>query len=295
MISINPRIDFITSLITPFKNNLEIDYNVLSDLITFQSDNEVDSLVLCGIMGEGGSLTLNEIIRIVENTRRNINSNLKIIVNIGRSSLRETLNLIEVIENLVDAFLIIPPFYYKLVDLRGLYNYFSKALDSVNRPVILGNVPEYTGIHINKDLIEKLLKYESFLGIMNSGGNLTNTQHLIETFPIKVFVRNDALLFQSFKIGAHGVISGLSNIINPVEVRQIIKDMEANDFDSAQRKKQQLTKILSIINEFPSIAVLKSILHWKELTSLKLRVRPPLIDLNNKQDIELFNKLGELI
>ncbi|MBD3231027.1 MAG: hypothetical protein GF329_22800 [Candidatus Lokiarchaeota archaeon] len=44
---------------------------------------------------------------------------------------------------------------------------------------------------------------------MDSDGNLKDTQHLIETFPIKIFIRNDALLFQSLKIGVYGVISGL--------------------------------------------------------------------------------------
>ncbi|MBD3231026.1 MAG: hypothetical protein GF329_22795 [Candidatus Lokiarchaeota archaeon] len=64
--------------------------------------------------------------------------------------------------------------------------------------------------------------------------------------------------------------------------------MEANDFDSAQLEQEKLSLIKSIIKQYSSIAVLKSMLHWRELTSLKSRVRSPLIDLKNKQDIELF-------
>ena len=50
----------ITALITPFNDDLKIDYKKLKELIIFQEKSNMDSLLLLGTTAEAFSLTLKE-------------------------------------------------------------------------------------------------------------------------------------------------------------------------------------------------------------------------------------------
>ena len=93
----------ITALITPFNSRLEVDYSEFSHLIEHQIKGNIDGILACGTTGEMPSLTIPEIIEIV-NTINNIRKNLELFVGIGRNSIKETLDLGLQLDGIVDAF-----------------------------------------------------------------------------------------------------------------------------------------------------------------------------------------------
>ncbi|MHA1694643.1 MAG: dihydrodipicolinate synthase family protein [Candidatus Helarchaeota archaeon] len=281
----------ITALITPFNSRLEVDYSEFSHLIEHQIKGNIDGILACGTTGEMPSLTIPEIIEIV-NTINNIRKNLELFVGIGRNSIKETLDLGLQLDGIVDAFLIVPPCYFKPISLNGLYNYYSKIFNTVKAPIIIYNIPKYSGIQITDQIIEKLKKYKNFIGIKDSSGDIGNSLRWATKFPeLRIFIGSDALIYEGFINGATGAISAIANIF-PEKIYKIISEIRSNNLESAKLAQEEVIKIRSIIKEFPNISPLKSLLHWKEITLLKSRVRPPLIDLNNEEDLQLYNKLG---
>ena len=54
------------ALVTPFKDNGEIDYDILNNLIDFQINNNTDSIIICGTTGESATLSELEHVKCIE-------------------------------------------------------------------------------------------------------------------------------------------------------------------------------------------------------------------------------------
>ena len=114
-----------TAILTPFNEDLDINYGLLEGFVKFQEKNGIAGIVPCGTNGEFSSLTIKEAKKVIE-TVVNSCKNMKVVAGVGRSSIKETIELARFSENLADALMILPPYYYKEVSLKGLYEYYSK-------------------------------------------------------------------------------------------------------------------------------------------------------------------------
>ena len=52
------------ALVTPFKEDLSVDYDQLEKFIDFQIDNGTDSIVICGTSGEASTMSHDEQIQV---------------------------------------------------------------------------------------------------------------------------------------------------------------------------------------------------------------------------------------
>ncbi|MHA1230005.1 MAG: dihydrodipicolinate synthase family protein [Candidatus Helarchaeota archaeon] len=290
MNSFNDKIKLYTAVITPFDIKLELDLSVLENLVEFQIKNGVDGLLICGTTGEFPSLTVSEVISIAKYVY-DIKKDLELIVGIGRNSIKETIELAVGLDEYADAFLISPPFYYNFISLKGLFEYYTRILEKIRTSVILYDIPKYTNIEIPFELVEDLLKFDNFMGIKDSKGDINKTKMWKDNFPnIKVYMGSDALIYEGLENKIDGIISAISNIF-PDKIRKLIIEFEENNESNSRSIQNEVLEIRNILKEHQSIAAIKSLIHWRDLTPLKLRVRPPLTDLTSDEDLLLYNKL----
>lgn len=282
-----------TAIPTPFQADGEIDFDLLAELISWQQKAQIDGLLICGTNGEFPSLSFDEVQSIFRRVSELQKGKLEIIAGTGRTSLKETIALCKSAEDLADFALIVPPYYFKDVDLVGLYNYFKKILEATTLPVILYNIPKNSGVEISVPLITKLQKYPNFMGVKDSSGQIKNTENFIKSSPnLSVFAGSDALIFQSFGLGAKGAISALAALF-PKEVLEIRDYFNKGDNSSAKGAQEKVLKIREIIKQFPNRAAIK---YGLSLLGFKLCfVRPPLADLTPQQQNELKGKLEPFI
>ncbi|MHA1376786.1 MAG: 4-hydroxy-tetrahydrodipicolinate synthase [Candidatus Helarchaeota archaeon] len=281
----------ITAIITPFYKNLEINYNLLEELTKFQERNGISGLVPCGTNGEYPSLTVEEskkIIKTVVNTQKN----LFIVAGVGRASIKETIELAKYSDGLCDAIMIGVPFYFKPVPEIGLYNFYSKVLESVECSCFLYNIPRFTGIPITIELMKKLSKFENLAGIKDSSGNIFKLKDFISNFPnLGVFSGSDALIYQGLKSGTKGGVSALGNIF-PKKVMKIFNSFKQNDLQTAEKVQHELIHIRSMFKKLGSIAIFKK---WIKLHGFdECYVRPPLNDLSEEEFNGLLTTLKNL-
>lgn len=282
-----------SAMVTPFQADSEIDFDLLESLINWQKDLQVDGLLICGTNGEFSSLSFDEVQSIIRFVSETKDEAFEIIAGTGRSSLKETIALCKFAEELADLALIVPPYYFKDVDLAGLYNYFKCILEETKIPIILYNIPKNTGIEIESQLLIKLQKYDNFIGVKDSSGQLKNTENFITSCPnLSVFAGSDALISSSFELGVKGAISALAALF-PKEILEIRDNFNNGKNTEAQAAQENVLNIRDIIKQFPNRAAIK---YGLSLLGFTLSmVRPPLTDLTPQQQVELKEKLKPFI
>jgi 4-hydroxy-tetrahydrodipicolinate synthase len=280
-----------TAVITPFREDLEVDYELLGDLVAFQEEGGVQGIVPCGTNGEFSSLTLEEakeVLRRVDEARRR----LKVIAGVGRASLPETLELCRWAEGRADALLVVPPYYFKPLPLEGIFRYYRRVLETSGLPVILYHIPKYSGVAITCELLERLGGMEGLYGVKDSSGDLETTRGLREAFPdLRIYGGSDGLIYDTLSLGGPGAISALSNVF-PERVEEIYRRFREGGPEGASRSQEALKKVRALFQGFPPRGAIKHALTLRGFR--ESWVRPPLLDLAPEQKGELERGLETL-
>ncbi|MFX0133415.1 MAG: dihydrodipicolinate synthase family protein [Candidatus Hodarchaeota archaeon] len=267
-----------TAIITPFYKNLEINFSLLEELTKYQEKNGISGLIPCGTNGEYPSLTVDEAKKVIK-TVVDVKKDLIIIAGVGRASLKETIELAKFSDGLSNAIMIGAPFYFKPVSESGLFQFYSRVLESVKCPCFLYNIPRFTGISISIELIKKLLKFNNLAGLKDSSGDIRNLKDYINSIPtLNFFSGSDALIFQGLKLGTKGGISALGNVF-PKKVMRIFTTFKENKLKVSEKEQNEIIELRNLFKKFGTIAVFKKYL--QALGFEESFVRPPLSNLSD--------------
>lgn len=243
----------ITALITPFNEDLSLDYKTLTSLISFQEKSKIEGLLLLGTTAESFSLTLKEKLKICS-IAFNKFSRTKIICIEGNND-NKILDQIDIFKSFKpDYFLITPPFFNK-GNNQGIIEYFYKIADYSQIPIIIYNIPSRCGFDIDFSCLEKLSKHDNILGIKNASFNVSYNLKLsqLNNKNFKILSGNDETLFQNLTLNGNGCISVISNLI-PNYLTDILDIYEVNPKKSSEMFKCLIPIFENLnkrINPFP--------------------------------------------
>lgn len=214
----------IVAIVTPFKENGDIDIDAFDKLIDWHLEQGTDGLVVCGTTGETPALTGNEDSFLIERVVKRVNGRMPVIAGTGSNSTKECIKYSHSAKNNgVDAILVVGPYYNKPTE-KGMYMHFSAVAESVDVPIILYNVPSRTGSKISVDTAIKLANnYDNIVGIKEASGDLALFTQLIAKRPegFKVYSGDDFLASSANLLGADGCISVIANVI-PKDFSQLM-------------------------------------------------------------------------
>ena len=199
-----------TALITPFKENGEVDYQSLKKICKNQEKANNGILVL-GSTGESLNLDPKEKIEIFTFIK-DLNLKVPLMAGVGGINLNETLSWLDFIEDLhYDAYLMVTPLYSKPGD-EGQLHWFKTLMDKVSKPVMLYNIPGRTGISLSKKALKTLKNHKNFWAIKEASGDLEEFKEYVKvTQPHPVYSGDDALLPTYQVLGVKGLVSVASN------------------------------------------------------------------------------------
>lgn len=213
------------AIVTPFKDNGEIDVDAFDRLIDWHLANGTNGLVVCGTTGETPALTGDEDAFLIERAVKRVGGRIPVIAGTGSNSTQECIKYSRKAEAIgVDAVLVVGPYYNKPTE-KGMYMHFAAVAESVDVPIILYNVPGRTGSKISVDNAIKLAKsYENIVGIKEASGDLALFTELIAQRPdgFLVYSGDDFLAASANVLGADGCISVIANVI-PKEFAQLME------------------------------------------------------------------------
>ncbi|MBI3125013.1 MAG: dihydrodipicolinate synthase family protein [Ignavibacteriales bacterium] len=247
---------------TPFLND-EIAFDKLAENLSKWNKTELSGYVVMGSNGESVFLTRDEKLKLVEAVKKNISDEKLLIVGTGSDSVRDTISLTnDSAERGADYALILTPSFYKSEMKPAAYvKYFFAVADKTNIPVIIYNVPKFTGVDIEAETVAQLAKHPNIVGIKNSAENLRQTAELVSMTgkSFSTITGTGSVLYTSLTVGAVGGILALANIA-PNECVKIQKLVEEGNHSEALKLQQKMLPVNKAITAKYGVAGLKAAL-----------------------------------
>lgn len=232
-------IDFLkgswVAIITPFNQNLEIDFDAWNYLLDLHLASGTDGIVICGTTGEGATLSLEEKVELMSLAKRKLKGQCKIMFGAGSNDTNQACLLASKAASIgADAILSVTPYYNKPPQ-SGLVSHFRKVAESTDLPVVLYNVPGRTGCNILPETVAELSKIPNICGIKEASGNLEQLQKLVSLLPddFSILSGEDALNLPIMVCGAVGTISVTANIA-PKLMKQFNDEALSGNFKKAR-------------------------------------------------------------
>jgi len=226
-----------TAMITPFDQEMNVDYNSLKSFVKYQLDNGVDSLIVLGTTGEAPAIEEDEREKIVNTVIEVVNKKVPIIVGTGSNNVNHVVKNNKLAENAgADGLLIVTPYYNKSTQ-KGLVEYFKYISERTALPIIMYNVPSRTGMNILPETAVSIHENcKNVIGIKEASGNIAQIVQLFSIKPdsLKVFSGNDDQVFPIMSLGGDGLISVTSNIA-PKAFVELTHSLLNNDLEKARK------------------------------------------------------------
>mgnify|MGYP000690760081 CR=1 FL=1 len=225
------------ALVTPFKEDLSVDYDQLEKFIDFQIDNGTDSIVICGTSGEASTMSHDEQIEVVSACVSHVNGRVPVIAGAGANCTDEALNLAKRSEKAgADGLLVVTPYYNKATQ-KGLEEYYTTVGNSVDIPIIMYNVPGRTGTNIQPATAVKIAKsVDNIVAIKEASGDIGQVATLAALADgcLDIYSGNDDQVVPLLALGGKGVISVLSNVA-PRETHDMVMKFFEGDTKGAAK------------------------------------------------------------
>ncbi|MGR3854540.1 4-hydroxy-tetrahydrodipicolinate synthase [Chryseobacterium indologenes] len=145
------------ALVTPFNEDLSVDFDSLTKLVEYNIENGTNYLVVLGTTAEAATLSAEEKKQVIEHIIKVNNKRLPLVLGIGGNNTLEVKKQIEEADlSAFEAVLSVSPYYNK-PNQEGLYQHY-KALASTGKNIIIYNVPSRTGQNVEADTTLRLAK-----------------------------------------------------------------------------------------------------------------------------------------
>lgn len=246
------------AIITPMKENGDVNYDKLGELLDYQINNSTDAIVICGTTGEASTLTHEEHIETIRFTADYVKKRVPVIAGTGSNCTETAIYLSKEAQKAgVDGCLVVTPYYNKTTQ-KGLIKHYTEVAKSIDLPIIMYNVPGRTGCNIQPETAAKLAKeVDNIVAIKAATGNMaqeTQTMALSEG-KLDMYSGEDGLIVPLMSIGAKGVISVLSNVA-PKQTHDICaKFMEGKIEEARQMQFDALELVNALFCEVNPIPV----------------------------------------
>ncbi len=222
------------ALLTPFKNDDTVDFNLFEKNLVAQMDAGVEGAVLGGSLGESSTLTKDEIKSLVIAAKAIADDKIPVIVNIAEQSTKEAARLAGDLEkNGADGLMLLPPLRYK-ADEHETVEYFKAVALATSLPIMIYNNPVDYKIEVTLLMFEELSSIPNIKAVKESTRDVSNVTRMFNRFGdrFKILCGVDTLVLEELALGADGLIGGLVDAF-PAETVAIYKLMKAGHYNEA--------------------------------------------------------------
>ena len=268
-------------LVTPFRDGV-LDERSLRRLLRHYTSRPVDGLILGATSGEGLTLSLFELERLVElvnDELANTRSSLAVCLGLAGASTAMMQDILdETAAWPIDGYLISSPYYLR-PSQRGLLRHFTDLADHASWPIVLYNIPYRTSVNLANDTLLRLAEHPNIVGMKDCCADRAQSLDLLCRRPrgFRVLTGEDAQFFDALDDGADGAIL-LSAHVETEVFAAIAAEMKAGNRDAALLAWQSVCELTRLLFVEPSPAPAK---FWLARTGLidSAEVRSPMVEV----------------
>ena len=225
------------ALVTPMKENLEVNYDKLDEILEWQIAEGTDAIIICGTTGESATLSEEEHANVIRFAIERVNHRIPVIAGTGSNCTATAVQLSkEASEAGAEGVLVVTPYYNKATQ-NGLIAHYKKIASEITAPIILYNVPSRTGCGMTPQTIATLIKdVDNIAGVKEASGNISAVAQILHLCDgnVDLYSGNDDQTIPMLSLGAKGVISVLSNVAPKYTHEMVMNYLNGNVKQSAK-------------------------------------------------------------
>ncbi|MCH3882543.1 MULTISPECIES: 4-hydroxy-tetrahydrodipicolinate synthase [Tenacibaculum] len=282
------------ALVTPFNNDLSVDFGALKKLVNYNIDNGTNYLVINGTTGESGTITEEEKQEIIAVIVAENKGRLPLVLGVGGNN---TANVVKELQTRdlsnIDGILSVAPYYSKPTQ-EGFYQHFKAIAEATDKPIILYNVPGRTAKNMEPATTLRLAKdFKNVVAVKEAGNNQQQYYELIKNKPADFLIisGDDDLALGTTLAGGSGVISVIGQAL-PKEFSTMINFGLAGNNVEGYKIHYKLMDLINGIFEENNPAGIKSVLHKLNICSDEVRL--PLVKASSESQKKLAQFIDNL-
>lgn len=281
-------------LVTPFRDG-ELDEASLRRLVRHYAAGPVDGLILAATSGEGMTLGITELERVVALVRAEITGSgryIPICLGLSGASTAKMLDTLdETAAWLIDGYLIASPYYLR-PSQRGLERHFSALANHASWPIVLYNIPYRTAVNLTNETLLQLAEHPNIVGLKDCCADRAQSIDLLRRRPasFRILTGEDAQYYDALSDGADGAILLSAHIETETfaSVRTLLRE---GNRDAALARWESVAELTRLLFAEPSPAPAK---YWLARTGLieRAEVRLPMVEVGAELAAQLDAEIG---
>lgn len=241
----------IVPAVTLLQRDGSIDLQQNRTHIDYLIDSLVQGIYLFGITGEFMHFNLREREGFAASIVEHVDGRVPVIVGAASTATDDAVRLSRHAQGIgASAVTVTTPYFWTLSE-REVMGHFSTVASSVDIPIIVYNVPTYSGFNVsNSALVALVREHENIVGVIDT---VDSTEHLRSRIDelrginptFTILTGTDVQSLSLLELGGNGSIASTANIVPHVHV-QMVDAFNAGDYRVAVDRYQKLGQVLRL-------------------------------------------------
>ena len=280
----------LTAMITPFKDDLTIDWSGVERLAVHLQSSGHDGIVVNGTTGEAPTTSDDEKIEIIKIVKRATGGKLKIVAGAGNNETSHSIEQAQMAANAgADGLLVVTPYYNKPPQ-AGIEAHFRAMAEATDVPVMIYDIPGRTGVPIEPETICRLAEHKNIVALKDAKGDVASTSWVIKRSGIPVYSGDDILNLPLLSVGAVGFVSVCGHTVG-ARLREMLDAWFSGNSVRALEIHQELLPVYTGTFRTQGAILTKAALNLMGLPGGKVRL--PLVNATDAQVSQLREDLKQ--
>ena len=280
----------LTAMVTPFKDDLTIDWAGVEKLASHLQSTGHDGIVVNGTTGEAPTTSDEEKLEIIKVVKRATGGKVKVVAGAGNNETSHSIEQAEMAARAgADGLLVVTPYYNKPPQ-AGIEAHFRAMADATDVPVMMYDIPGRTGVPLEPDTICRLAEHKNIVALKDAKGDVASTSWVIKRSGIPVYSGDDILNLPLLSVGAVGFVSVCGHTVG-ARLREMLDAWFSGNSSRALAIHQELLPVYTGTFRTQGAILTKAALKLMGLPGGKVRL--PLVDATEAQISQLREDLKQ--
>jgi 4-hydroxy-2-oxoglutarate aldolase len=281
---------------TPFDDRGRVDTRALAANLARYEAHGAAGYLLLGSTGEAAYLDEEEKLEVLRAARRAVPAGRILMAGVGLESTAATSRLAALAADCgADLALVITPFYFRSgMSEEALRRHFEAVAEASPIPILLYNVPKFTGLVLPVSVAEALAKHPNVAGLKDSSGDLEKMREVLDRVPasFRVLCGSVSVFAPALALGAVGGVLAAADVI-PEPLVALYRAHVNGDAGRAKALQASVTETGRRIVDAAGVPGIKAAMDVRGLSGGS--PRPPLLPASADERESIRRELARLV
>lgn len=223
----------LTAMVTPFKANLEIDFDQAAALAVDLVKLGNDGLVVNGTTGEAPTTTPEEKAKLVKVVREAVGDSIHVVAGVGNNDTADSVQHAKDAQKAgANGLLVVCPYYNKPPQ-EGVIAHFQAVADATDLGVMTYDIPGRAGIQITTESLIKLAEHPRIIANKDAKADPFAATQVMHATGLPYYSGDDGLNLALLAVGAVGFVSVTGHLVAD-RFQAMAAAFRAGDVDKAK-------------------------------------------------------------